>query len=187
MAKKVLAFAGSIRKDSWNKKLVQVGAKALQDQGLEVTLIDLADFAGPIFDEDSEAATGTPESMLKFRELVKEHDAFLISTPEYNGAVPAVLVNAFHWMSRPVPNVAPHGLYFGKPVALMAASPGKLGGIRVLPRLRDMLGDLGITSVAGFMSLPFADQAFAEGGALKDAAQQEQVSGLAQRLALALR
>lgn len=187
MSKKVLAFAGSLRKDSWNKKLVAVGAQALQDAGVEVTLIDLAEYPAPLFDEDLEAASGMPESMGTFRSLVQAHDGYLISTPEYNGAVPSALVNAFHWMSRPIPGVGPHGAYFGKPVALMATSPGKLGGIRVLPRLRDMLGDLGIAAVSGVVSIPMAHEAFNAEGKLVAANQNEQVQAMAKRLAFALR
>lgn len=187
MSKKVLAFAGSTRKDSWNKKLVAQAVKVAQGQGLEVTLIDMADFRAPVFCEDEEAAQGMPATMAKFRSLVQEHDALLVSTPEYNGAVPATLVNAFHWMSRPIPGVGPHGAYFGKPAAIMATSPGKLGGIRVLPRLRDMLGDLGIACVSGYVSVPLAEEAFNAGGELAQSATQEQVTALIQRLAHALR
>lgn len=187
MAKKVLAFAGSTRKDSWNKKLVAQAAKAAQKAGLEVTLIDLADYRAPVFDEDLEAADGAPESMKSFQALVQSHDALIISTPEYNGAVPATLVNTFHWMSRPIPGVGPHGAYFGKPAAIMATSPGKLGGIRVLPRLRDMLGDLGIACVSGVVSVPTAHEAFDADGALKAEASNEQLDALIARLAHALR
>lgn len=187
MAKKVLAFAGSTRKDSWNKKLVAQAAAAAREAGLEVTLIELAEFRAPVFDEDHEAADGAPESMKKFQALVQAHDAFMIATPEYNGAVPATLVNTFHWMSRPIPGVEPHGAYFGKPAAIMATSPGKLGGIRVLPRLRDMLGDLGIACVSGYVSVPAAHEAFDGAGALTSAPSKAQLEALVARLAHALR
>lgn len=187
MSKKVLAFAGSTRKDSWNKKLVAQAAQFAEKAGLEVTLIDLADFRAPVFDEDLEAADGAPETMKKFQALVQSHDALLISTPEYNGAVPATLVNTFHWMSRPIPGVGPHGAYFGKPAAIMATSPGGLGGIRVLPRLRDMLGDLGIACVSGIVSVPKASESFDDAGALKSDASKEQLEALVGRLAHALR
>jgi chromate reductase, NAD(P)H dehydrogenase (quinone) len=84
---KILAFAGSARQDSYNKKLVRVAAAGAQAAGVEVTLVDLRDFPMPIYDGDLEAHEGIPENALKFRHLMKVHHGLLIASPEYNSSV----------------------------------------------------------------------------------------------------
>ena len=156
----IVVFAGSARKDSFNKKLAKAAATIAESKGLNVTLLDLADFDAPVYNGDIEDASGLPESMRKLKAILVSHDGFLISTPEYNGHVPPLLVNCFGWASRPEGDEKGMIAYKGKVAGLMATSPGKLGGIRVLPRLRSTLSDLGIMVVPGFVSLPFAEEAF---------------------------
>ena len=88
---KILAFAGSAREGSWNKKLVRAAATIAEGAGATVTVADLREYPMPIFDEDLEKAEGIPERVLAFRELLKSHDGFLIASPEYNGAPSALL------------------------------------------------------------------------------------------------
>ena len=151
---KILAFSGSARTGSLNKKLIAVAAKAAAEQGAEVTLIDLADYAAPIYSGDDEAANGLPHSIIALKNLMKNHQGLLIATPEYNGSVPPLLVNTFAWCSRSEEGDTPLIATMGKPVGLMAASPGGLGGVRVIPRLRDFLAELGCVSVSGFAIVP---------------------------------
>ena len=79
---RILAFAGSLRKDSYNKKLVAIAVKGARNAGAEVTLIDLADYPLPVFDEDLEAAQGLPENAARLKVVLKDHDGFLIGCPE---------------------------------------------------------------------------------------------------------
>ena len=81
---KILAFAGSTRIDSFNKKLVKIAASGATDVGVDVTVIDLRDFAMPLYDGDLEQKDGLPENTRKLKELMKSHHGFLISSPEYN-------------------------------------------------------------------------------------------------------
>jgi NAD(P)H-dependent FMN reductase len=75
---KILAFAGSLRKDSFNKKLVKIALKGAQDAGADVTYIDLKDYPLPIYNQDDEDAHGIPENANKLKELMIAHDGFLI-------------------------------------------------------------------------------------------------------------
>ena len=141
---RILAFAGSTRKDSYNKKLRRIAAKAAEECGAEVTLVDLKDLPMPLFDEDLERETGMPESAAKLKALMVESDGFLIASPEYNSSITAVLKNAIDWVSRPVPNEPSLLAFMGKTAILMSASPGNLGGLRGLVHLRAILGNIGV-------------------------------------------
>ena len=121
---KILAFAGSTRTESFNKKLIKIGVEGARTAGAEVTLIDLRDFPMPLYDGDLEAASGIPEHGKRLKKLFVEHDGLLISSPEYNSSIPGVLKNAIDWVSRPEPNEPPLVAFGGKVAALMSASPG---------------------------------------------------------------
>src|SRR5215510_12287566 len=99
MMPRILAFAGSLRRDSFNKKLVPIAARGAREAGAEVTLIDLKDFPLPLFDQDLEAERGMP----KLKQLFIDHDGLLIAAPEYNSSITPVLKNAIDWVSRPAP------------------------------------------------------------------------------------
>jgi len=98
---KILAFAGSARNGSFNKKLITIAAQAAQKAGALVTLIDLKDYPMPLFDQDSETQSGLPENAKKLKELMAKHDGFFISAPEYNSSITPLLKNAIDWASRP--------------------------------------------------------------------------------------
>ena len=121
---KILAFAGSLRRDSYNKKLVRVAAAGARGAGAEVTELDLRNLPLPIFDEDLEAADGLPPNARRLKDLMLAHDGFLISAPEYNSSITAVLKNAIDWASRPVVGEPPLACFVGKVASLIAASPG---------------------------------------------------------------
>src|SRR5215471_14352597 len=97
MMPRILAFAGSLRRDSFNKKLVPIAAKGAGEAGAEVTLIALKDFPLPLFDQDLEAEQGMPQNGKKLKELFIDHDGLLIAAPEYNSSITAVLKNAIDW------------------------------------------------------------------------------------------
>ena len=186
MKPRILAFAGSARRDSLNKKLVAVAAQAARDAGGDVTLIDLDDFPMPVYHGDLEAAEGLPEHARRLRALFMQHDALLISSPENNSSVSALLKNAIDWLSRSIADgkgvnsgLAP---YRGKVAAIMAASPSPFGGTRQLPHLRQILASLGVTVVPSQIALQHADRAFADDGSLKDPKVLEHVRKLAAAL-----
>lgn len=180
-APRILVFAGSARKASVNKKLAAHAAGVARDRGADVTLIDLDDYPAPLYHGDDEAASGVPDRMRAFKTLIREHDAMLIATPEYNGHVPPLLVNAFDWVSRPDGDDKTNA-FEGKIAGIMAASPGGLGGARVIPRLRMFLNDLGIMSVPAHASLPGAFQGFDEDGRLTAERTAGQIEKLVDRV-----
>ncbi len=179
----ILAFAGSVRKDSFNKKLIKVAAAGAQNAGARVTLIDLADFPMPLFDQDSEAQHGMPSAAQEFKNLLIEHHGFLIASPEYNSAFSPLLKNAIDWASRShTDGEPPLTAYVGKFAGILAASPGALGGLRGLVSLRMLLGNLGVTVLPGQLTLGHAERAFAEDGTLVDDKKQQAAENIGRRL-----
>ena len=169
---KILAFAGSIRRDSWNRKLIRSAVDATRAAGGDVTLIDLADYPLPIMDEDLEAREGLPDNAQRLKALFKAHDALLIASPEYNSSIPPLLKNTLDWVSREWQGESGLVPYQNKVAAILAASPGTFGGMRMLPHLRQILNTLGVLVLPGQFSLAHADTAFdAESGALKSPAR----------------
>jgi NAD(P)H-dependent FMN reductase len=179
---KVLAFAGSARPDSLNKKLARVAAETARAAGGEVTLVDLDDYPMPVYHGDLEAREGVPRKARELRALFLSHDALLIVSPENNASVSALLKNTLDWLSRPTDGQNGLVPYQGKVAALFSASPGALGGLRGLAHLRQILQTLNVLVLAEQFALPRAHEAFDASGALADPKQQAIVSGIARRL-----
>jgi NAD(P)H-dependent FMN reductase len=175
---KILAFAGSTRIDSYNKKLVKIAAAGAKVAGAEVTYIDLRDLPLPLFDEDLEAQEGLPANARTFKDLLISHQGLLIASPDYNSSLTAVLKNAIDWASRPAPNEAPLAAFAGKVASIMSASPGTLGGLRGLVHLRSILGNIKVLVLPDQIALPKAYEAFNADGTLKDPKQQESIEKL---------
>ncbi len=178
---KIVAFAGSARADSFNKKLVKIAAQGAQGAGAEVELIDLKDFALPLYDGDCETTLGQPENAMKLRKILAGCEGILISSPEYNGSISGVLKNLIDWLSRPVSGEPP--VFRGKTVGLMATSPGALGGLRGLGHVRIILSNLGALVIPEQVAVPKAMEAFTPEGALKDPAQNSSVQMIGARVA----
>ena len=187
---KILAFAGSSRKGSVNKKLVKIAAKAAENAGatVTVTVIDLADYPMPIFNQDLEVEQGMPEQAREFKRLLIEHDGFLIASPEYNSAFSPLLKNVIDWASRAESkDEPPLQAYKGKFVSIMATSPGALGGLRGLVFLRMLLANIGIIVLPEQIAIPQAFKAFSDDGTLVDKTQQQAVEQLGINLVQMLR
>lgn len=188
MPVRVLAFSGSARKESFNRRLLAAAVRSARAAGAHVTELDLRSDLLPIYDGDLEARDGLPAAALDLKAQFAGHDGFLIASPEYNGFFPPLLKNTLDWVSRPAAN-APSP-YAGKAAGLLAASPGALGGIRCLPHLRLLLTNLGVTVSPAQFALGRADQAFADHGGLTDANQQKTLDSVVAdliRLAAAIR
>ena len=134
----------------------------------------------PLYDGDLEAASGLPENAKKFKQLLRDHDGFLISAPEYNSSISGVLKNSIDWASRVETEDEPALVCFkGKVAALMSASPGGLGGLRGLVHLRAILGNIGVIVLPDQMSISAAHEAFDANGKLKDEKKNNQVGEIA--------
>ena len=183
---RVLAFAGSTRKTSFNKTLVSAVVSNVRETGAEVTLADLADYRLPVFDADDEAAHGKPDEARAFKQLMIDHDAFLIGSPEYNGSITGVLKNTIDWVSLPDDDDDGQLPAFRqKVVALVSASPSALGGLRGLVHVRTILSGLGCLVLPDQVAVPKAHEAFIQAGeavTLKDEGLQGRVVALGRRL-----
>lgn len=180
---RILAFAGSARKDSFNKRLVRIAAKGAEQAGAEVTVIDLKDYPLPIYDGDLEAEHGLPENAVRLKKLFGEHDGLMISAPEYNSSITPLLKNTIDWVSRQAEGEGPLAAYQGKSAVLMSASPGALGGLRGLVHVRAILGNIGVLVLPKQMAISKAGDAFDDAGQLKNPDQQSVIEGLGKNLA----
>jgi chromate reductase len=167
---KILGFTGSLRKGSYNMAALRA-AKELLPESAVMEITDLS--AIPFLNEDEEKK-GVPESVAAFKQRIKDADALLISTPEYNFSIPPVLKNALDWASRG--DDAP---VHGKPLAIMSASPGMLGGARVQYQLRQMCVSLDLRVLnKPEVFIGGAQEKFDENGALTDGRTRQAISRL---------
>ncbi len=180
MPTRILAFAGSARTGSFNKKLVKIASDGAREAGGEVTLIDLADYEVPVYNADREKAEGMPPRIEELQELFFAHDALLISTPENNGFFTALLKNTLDWVSRTSTKTARSGLkaFEGKPAALLSASPGGFGAIRSIGHTRGLLGVLGCIVIPQQVIVSRAGEAFLDDGSLKEVRSHAAALGL---------
>ncbi|MCU7844247.1 MAG: NAD(P)H-dependent oxidoreductase [Candidatus Thiodiazotropha sp. (ex Monitilora ramsayi)] len=184
MAPRILAFAGSSRRDSFNKRLLKIAASGAEAAGADVTRIDLADYPMPLFNQDLESEQGIPENALKFKRHLIDHDGFIIASPEYNSAFSPLLKNVIDWASRAESDDEPPLMAFqGKTAVILAASPGALGGLRGLVFLRMLLANIGVTVLPDQQAIPQAFKAFNEDGSLVDERKQQSVLALGRKLA----
>jgi NAD(P)H-dependent FMN reductase len=180
---KILCFAGSLRRDSFNKKLVKIAMSGAKNAGAEVTFIDLKDYPLNVYDGDIEAEQGIPENAMKLKEIMLAHQGFLIASPEYNSSISGALKNAIDWASRPAPGEGPLACFKGKVAGIMAASPGALGGLRGLVHVRAILENIGVIVVTEQVAVSKANAAFNEDGSLADEKQNASVIKIGARVA----
>lgn len=180
---KILAFSGSIRSASFNRKLITLAVNTAQKIGANVTLIDLKDFPMPIYNGDDEASTGLPDNAKKLKDIFRAHQGLMIASPEYNSSISPLLKNTIDWVSRKSsPSEGELECFKGKIASLMSASPGALGGLRGLVHLRSILGNIGVIVLTEQVSVSQAQEAFDSEGQLKDAKKQKQLENLVTRL-----
>jgi len=155
----LLAISGSLRKGSFNRKLLALAVEAFGP----ATVLE-ADLNLPLYDGDLEERVGLPEPVQALTEQVRQADAIVIASPEYNKGMTGVLKNATDWISR-----APGGLLAGKPVAIVAASAGRTGGETARFMVMSNLLQLQARIVPGpAVLIAGAQDAFDDAGRLKD-------------------
>jgi chromate reductase len=177
---KILAISGSLRKGSFNTRLLKTVAEFV-DQGTSIEVFDLADI--PLYNGDLDSDT-KPAPVQALLDAITDADGMLIATPEYNYSVPGVLKNAIDWASRPAFN----SVMRGKPTGVMSSSMSTLGGARAQVHLRDILAaTLTPVYLAPDFALASAHTAFDGAGRLVDEATrgflQKYMTGYTQWLA----
>ena len=172
---KVLGFAGSLRTGSYNKALLRASENLLPEN----LILEIYDINGiPPFNQDNEQ--DMPLKLIEFKSKIRGADALLIATPEYNYSVPGVLKNAIDCASRPYGD----NPFEGKPVAIMSASVGMLGGARAQYHLRQTFVFLNMYPLNGpEVIVPFAQEKFDANGNLIDENTKKFLKQLLQRLA----
>src|ERR1700755_1529595 len=151
---RVLGIAGSLRRDSYNRKLLRA-AGAMFPPGAELQEWDgLADI--PAVNEDEEL--DPPAIVQAFLKLIEDADALLISTPEYNSSLPGALKNALDWASRPFPE----NVLKRKPCALIDASTSLFGAVWAQAEVRKVLKASGAHVIENELPVAMADGAFTE-------------------------
>ena len=166
-APRILAFAGSARRESFNGALLRAAAARLKARGATVTALELASLDLPFYNGDMEREQGLPAGARRFKALLRAHDALLVATPEYNGGYTPLLKNALDWGSRAEAGEKPVAAYAGLVAGLVGASPGGRGAARSLALTRQLLTNLGVSVVEEQFGLERAGGAFDEAGGLK--------------------
>lgn len=167
----ILGIAGSLRRESFNRKLLSAAAAHLPDH------VELRVWEGlrglPLFDEDLEPAP-VPAAVADLRSAIDAADGLLLATPEYNGSIPGALKNAVDWASRPYGE----GVLMAKPAAVIGASVTPYGAAWAQQELRKALGIAGATVVDAQLPVPDAFRQFDDGGALIDVDLRDGLRGL---------
>ncbi len=165
----ILAFSGSTRSGSYNKKILALAVQGAKDAGANVTVIDLLDFKLPLYDGDLEDQEGIPKNCTKLKNIFIRHQGILLALPEYNSSFSAVFKNVIDWVSRPTEeNSEPLSCFKNKTAALISASIGHRGGARGLIHARSMLENINVTVLPTQVCIANADTAFDDCGVLKE-------------------
>ena len=153
-----LVFSASLRNDSLNEHLIKAAIPVIEKNEGIVDYAHMSEFNCPSFNQDVESKGAFPDGAKELHQRLQANDAFIISSPEYNGSMPGLLKNTIDWVSRfrPQPFNQLHAL-------LMSASPSMAGGNRGLWSLRVPLEHLGARVYPNMFSLAMAHQAFANG------------------------
>lgn len=153
--KKIIAFAGSISSNSINKQLAIYASGLVNDT--EVKVLDLNNYEMPLYSADRENASGQPQEAVDFVNEIRDADGIILSLAEYNGAYSGAFKNVFDWASR-----VEQKTFLGKPMLLMATSPGGRGGQSVLDMASDRFPRHD-ANIVGKFSLPSFHSNFSDG------------------------
>jgi chromate reductase, NAD(P)H dehydrogenase (quinone) len=154
---RVLGISGSLRRGSYNSALLRAAAERLPAGAELVEFARLGEI--PPYDADLEAERPLPVAVAELRQAIREADAVLIATPEYNHSIPGALKNALDWASRP----AGESALMGKPAAAIGASTGMFGAVWAQAELRKVLGAMGGRVAEAELPVPRAQDLYADG------------------------
>ena len=174
----LLIFAGSTRQHSFNRQLASAVTAMARAAGAQVTHLELSTLDIPLYNADLEAQ-GTPPDVIRLKEIMDAHPAWLICSPEYNGSYTGLLKNTIDWASSPVKGHPVWGggnkPFEGKVVGLLSASNGALGGLRSLSHLNPLMQNLQCWVAPKQFALGRASEAFDANGNLQNDANRRGV------------
>jgi NAD(P)H-dependent FMN reductase len=158
---KILAFAGSLRERSYNRRVLKIAVEGARTAGVSVDVLDLRDYPLPLYNADDVDRDGFHPNAIKLQELLSSYEGLLIASPEYNGSLPGGLKNAIDWASRASERFGTNQVFKGKCAAMITASPGSFGGIRCLGHMRGVLSIMGVNVLPSEIAVTFVAQKFA--------------------------
>jgi len=170
---RVLGISGSLRRDSYNHALLRAAAERLP-AGVELFEFDQLREIPPYDADLEEGGAPAPAAVEELREAMREADAVLIATPEYNHSIPGALKNALDWASRP----AGESALTGTPAAVIGASTGMFGAVWAQAELRKVLGAMGGRVIETELPVPHAAQVYVDGALELSPEQTEALDGL---------
>ncbi len=159
--KKIIAFAGSNSSTSINHKLVEFVVSEIK--GHDIRIINLVNYAMPMYSEDEEKNTGFPGMVMGLKQEISEADALIISVNEHNGSWSAFFKNVVDWLSR-----LDRNFLEGKKILLMSTSPGKRGGLSSLEYAKSVFPRFGAEIVESFSFPSFYDNFSVESNRVTD-------------------
>lgn len=200
-APRIIAFAGSLRADSNNKKLVRNMAAGAERAGAEVRVLDLKDYPLPVYDADLyDAVNGDPhrlfdagakigplhdvpmpEGLLRLKEHFRWADGWLVATPEYNRSIPGMLKNMIDWLTRLAPGESPLDNFTYKVVGCASAAY-EGNGHGAVADLRRLLSGLECIVIPSSNVFYIGEDVFDEDGHLRDDLQRRAAEGIGRRL-----
>jgi len=160
---RIVTLPGSLRKGSYNRRLLGLAIAELEKLGAEIEAVDLCDHPLPLYDGDLEDDKGVPDEAWTLKSKIAASHGIVIACPEYNAGVPGVFKNVIDWTSRGGSNP-----WAGKVVGLMGASAGLWGTTRMMPHLRDIMTMLGCLIIPQQISVPQAAKVWNEAGEMTD-------------------
>lgn len=178
----IALMSGSARKGSVNTKLIHAAEKFAKSMGAETKIIDLGVYDMPIYHQDLEASSGIPSAVKELKANLQNADGWIVASPEYNGFVTPLLLNAITWCSRGDPDGKMYATFQGKSAIVLSASPGAMGGMRSLNPNRQLLTNLGVNVLPDSVAVGGAFKAFDENGALVNEGQMKMLQGAVEKL-----
>lgn len=167
VAIKLLGISGSARLASYNTQFLAYALSEAEKLGAETLLFDVRTNRIPLFDQDDEAENGFSDSVLALKKAIRDADAILFASPEYNSSFTPLSKSIIDWVSRPNKQ-GEKNEWSGKVVGLISASPGAFGAMRSLIHIRPAFASVGALVIPQDTSLGRAFEGFDESGALKD-------------------
>ena len=178
----IVAFAGSNRRESMNRKALALAVEGARNAGADVEVIDLREYPMPLYDAEWHAANGVPEGMLSLRRKMIDAPGLLIASPEYNTSITPLLKNTIDWLSQSVEGQSGRLPFENKVTGLMGASAGAFGTIRALPHVSYILSNLG-AFVLPVVAVPHADELVNADGSVRNERAAKALRELGARVA----